>query len=59
VVALCGLQAFYRWMDSKIELPLSDRVEQELKEIKSSMSGLVMKSSIKPQTGNQEMKKFF
>ena len=67
--AVCALQGFYRWLDSKKPEPINDAVLAELngmntqiKEIQDKVAGVVMKNSIRTPVNpdvNQGLKRFF
>lgn len=62
IISLVALKGFNNWLKSKEAEPLSEKVAKELEDIKTSMSGLMAKNLMRPQTQSTEkpsMKKFF
>lgn len=66
ISAICGCiyasKAFNTYLDSKKEAPLSDKVAKELEDIKASMSGIMIKNSVRPEVNlkdNRTVPKFY
>lgn len=61
LLSVCGLQAFNKWVEGQKVEPLNEKVTKDLEEIRSHMSGLMIKNSIKPQPGDSTTvnRKFF
>jgi hypothetical protein len=49
---ICAHQAFIKWNDNNLLLkkqqPLNEKVEKDLQDIRASMSGMMIKNSIRP-----------
>ena len=66
IISLVGLRGFNNWLETKrliIERQtLTDEVVKQLEDMKTSMSGLMLKSVMRPDTSSAEkqmIKKFF
>lgn len=60
IAGLCAFLGFRLWLFNKIQPNLSDKVEQELREIKANVSGLLLKNSVKPPSNlTNDNKRFF
>lgn len=49
---ICALQGFIKWNDNNLllkkQIPLDQKVEKDLQDIRAAMSGLMIKSSMRP-----------
>jgi hypothetical protein len=62
IAAICGLQGLNRYLETIKTNDINEKLAQELSEIKSHMSGLMIKNSVRPTAPTTEapvMKKFF
>lgn len=61
ITSLCGLQAFFQWIEHKKQPNLEEKVVKELNDIKAHVSGLMIKNSVRPPSNSQEQttRKFF
>ena len=60
VVAVCGLYGFNKWLDSKKPQTVNEQLQKDLMDIKSTVSNLLIKQSVKPSTPlNPDIKRFF
>ncbi len=59
ITALCGLQAFSSWIETKKQPNIEQKLIDELNDIKAKVSGVMLKNSIRPPSNDQGMKKFF
>lgn len=66
IISLVGLRGFNNWLETKQQAikqqTLSEDVIKQLEDMKTSMSGLIIKNSMRPTSPNSEppaLKKFF
>jgi hypothetical protein len=62
IAAICGLQGLNRYLETIKTNDINEKLAQELSEIKSHMSGLMIKNSVRPTSPTPDapvMKKFF
>lgn len=54
---ICALQGFIKWNDNNLllkkQVPLNEKVEKDLQDIRAAMSGLSIKNSIRPTVNAQ------
>lgn len=62
ILSICGLQAFYKWVETQKQENIGENLQKELADIKSHVSALAIKNSIRPTGPSADapvMKKFF
>lgn len=61
LIAVCGLQGFAKLLESKKSEPINEQLARELNDIKTTVSGLLIKQTVKPGSSpiNPEIKRFF
>lgn len=62
IISLVGLKAFNNWLASQKKEDINATVSKELEDIKTTVSGLMVKQAIRPsatQAENPIIKKFF
>lgn len=58
-VCLSCVYGYTKWLKSQEVLSVNDDVKRQLEEMKSSLSGVLMKQATKPQQMQQEIRRFF
>lgn len=59
ITALCGLVGWKDYLKSKEQPPLSEEVQRQLDEVKSTVGGLAMRSASRPAQMEESIKRFF
>lgn len=62
ILAVCGLQGFIKYIETKTQIDINEQLRKELDDMKSSIGGLVLKNSIRPPSNPQNdpsLRKFF
>ena len=61
ITALCSLKGFNSWIDSQKKDTVNEQLAKELIDLKSMVTNLNIKNSVKPQTPaiNPDLKRFF
>lgn len=61
VVFLClaSVHCYMKWLKSQEVKSVNDDIKAQLEEMKSSLSGVLMKQASKPQSMQQEIRRFF
>lgn len=57
-LAICGVHCYMKWLKSQEVLSVNDDIKNQIAEMKSSLSGVLMKQASKPQQMQQEIKRF-
>lgn len=58
-ISLVSVHCYTKWLKTQEKISVNDEVKQQLEEMKSSLSGMLMSKAAKPQQMQQEIKRFF
>lgn len=59
ILALCSYLGYKAYLLSQKTHTINDKLEQELREMKANVSGLLLKNSVKPPSNLTDNKRFF
>lgn len=58
-ISISSVYCYTKWLKSQAVSSVNEEVKKELEDVKTSLSGLLMRAASKPKEMQQEIKRFF